>query len=373
MKKKRILLLSEGFGYGHTQAAHALSIGLRRLSSKISTRVIELGAFQHPLIAPWIFSAYRKTVMSQPKLYGFLYRYQYKKSINRFTQMAMHRIFYAKTSQIINQLKPDLIVCTHPFPNVIVSRLKRSGLHTPLFTVITDYDAHGTWIDQEVNQYFVSTEQVKGKLLTRGVDPGKIAVTGIPVHPDFLGVSDPKEIRMRFGWNDLPTVLIMGGGWGLMDKKELISIISKWQQKLQFVIVAGSNEKLKLKLEQQAELVSPNIHILGFTKGVDKLMEASDLLITKPGGMTCTEGLVKGIPMLFYNTIPGQEEENLQYFTDNGYAEKIDNEEDLAGRFQNLLDNYPSFIERRQKLRHLRSDYSPQRCSHAIIDYLNLL
>ncbi|WP_010272773.1 MGDG synthase family glycosyltransferase [Paenibacillus senegalensis] len=373
MKKKRILLLSEGFGHGHTQAAHALSIGLRRLSSNITTKVIELGAFQHPLIAPWIFSAYRKTVTAQPKLYGFLYRYQYKKSLNRFAQMALHRMFYAKTSQIIEQLKPSVIVCTHPFPNVIVSRLKRAGLDIPLCTVITDYDAHGTWISKEVNRYFVSTDQVRDKLLARQVEAEKIKVTGIPVHPDFLGISDPAEIRSRLGWNELPAVLIMGGGWGLMDEYDLISVIKQWNDRLQFIVVAGSNEKLKQTLEERPELKSPNVHILGFTKGIDKLMEAADLLITKPGGMTCTEGLVKGIPMLFYHTIPGQEEENLQYFTENGFAEKITAEEDLHNRFQQLLDNYPAFLKKREILRHMRADYSPQRCSQALVEYLEQL
>jgi processive 1,2-diacylglycerol beta-glucosyltransferase len=169
MRKKRVLLLSEGFGAGHTQAAHALSDSLRMFSPDIQTHVLELGSFLHPTLAPWILTAYRKTVSNQPKLYGMMYRSQYKKSLNRFTQLALHRIFYAQTAEVINQLQPDTIVCTHPFPSAVISRLKRFGLNVPLCTVITDYDAHGTWVSSEVNTYLVSTLDVKEKLQSRGV------------------------------------------------------------------------------------------------------------------------------------------------------------------------------------------------------------
>ena len=93
MRKKRVLLLSEGFGSGHTQAAYALAMGLKQLSPGIQARVIELGKFLNPVVGPWIMSAYRKTVSKQPKLVGMMYRTQYHKSLNRFTQLALHRVF----------------------------------------------------------------------------------------------------------------------------------------------------------------------------------------------------------------------------------------------------------------------------------------
>lgn len=115
MRKKRILLLSEGFGTGHTQAAYALAVGLRQLSPRVQTRVIELGTFLNPVIGPLILSAYRKTVSKQPKLVGKLYRGHYHKSLNRLTRFALHRLFYNHVSDVVRQLKPDMIVCTHPF------------------------------------------------------------------------------------------------------------------------------------------------------------------------------------------------------------------------------------------------------------------
>lgn len=136
-------------------------------------------------MAPLIITAYKKTVVSQPRLVGLVYRHQYKKSLNRLTTLALHRLFYTQTRNILRQLRPDLVVCTHPIPSAVISRLKRLGLHVPLCTVITDYDAHGTWISPEVDRYFVSTPEVMRKLRARGVSVSKIQVTGIPVHPNF--------------------------------------------------------------------------------------------------------------------------------------------------------------------------------------------
>ena len=143
MEKKRVLLLSEGFGTGHTQAAYALSSNLRKLSPDVQTKVLELGSFLNPKVAPLIITAYKKTVTNQPKLFGYVYRHQYKKSLNRLTTLALHKLFYTHTRSVVRQLRPDAIVCTHPIPSAVISRLKRLGVQVPLCTVITDYDAHG--------------------------------------------------------------------------------------------------------------------------------------------------------------------------------------------------------------------------------------
>lgn len=370
MRKKRILLLSEGFGAGHTQAAHALSVILKQKNCEVQTRVLELGAFLHPTLAPWIFTAYRKTVTSQPKLYGKLYRSKYEKSLNKLTQLALHRIFYAQTDAIIRQLKPDAIVCTHPFPNVVVSRLKRAGLSTPLCTVITDYDAHGTWVSSEVNKYLVSTEEVKNKLLSRGIPFEHIEITGIPIHPSFREPQDREAIREQFNLKALPTVMIMGGGWGLIDSDSLYAKITKWKDQIQFLFCLGSNEKALLKLTEDSRFQHPNVRLIGFTREIGKLMEVSDLLITKPGGMTCSEGLAKSIPMLFYQPIPGQEEENLQYFTASGFGESIKSAATFEHWFRMLAESYSDVQQRRAQFIHQFCAPPSADCSSVIMGLL---
>lgn len=371
-RKKRVLILSEGFGAGHTQAAHALAVSLKRISPDVQTRVLELGSFLHPTFFPMLFNAYKKTVTSQPKLYGMVYRSQYKKKIGKLSQLALHRIFYAQTAHIIRTLKPNAIVCTHPFPNIVVSRLKRSsGLDIPLCTVITDYDAHGTWISSETNRYLVSTPEVQNKLIARGIPKPNIRVTGIPVHPNFWKQQDKEKIRSEFGLKAMPTVLVMGGGWGLVKQAEMLKYMVEWREKIQFIFVLGNNQKALDVMAEDPAFAHENIKLLGFTREVDKLMEVSDLLITKPGGMTCTEALAKGLPMLFQEAIPGQEEENAQYFTSNGFGEPLKSVETIDYWFNRLVLQYGDVLERRQLLTHMLQRTNPEDCSRAILQIIS--
>ena len=257
-----------------------------------------------------IFNAYRKTVTNRPKLFSMLYRSQYNKSLNRVAQLALHRIFYAQTLNVIEQLHPDIVISTHPFPGNVVSRLKRSGVEVPLCTVITDYDAHGTWISPETNMYLVSTPEVKNKLLLKGVPQERIQVTGIPVHPSFLTRHDRNAVLRKYGLKNMPTVLVMGGGWGI-GPKDICEHLASWREQIQLIFCLGNNEKAIAKMSAEPLYRHEHIRLLGFTNEVDKLMDVSDLLVTKPGGMTCTEALAKGLPMLFTDALPGQEEKNV--------------------------------------------------------------
>lgn len=367
MYKKRVLLLSEGFGSGHTQAAHALAVGLRQRSPHVQTKVIELGGFFHPTLAPMILNAYRRTIIHSPKLVGIMYRAQYKKSLNRFTQLALHRLFYMQTATMIEQLRPDAIVCTHPIPNAIIARLNRLGMELPLYTVITDYDAHGTWIADGVSSYFVSTDEVRSKLLERGVKAASIRVTGIPVHPNFLKANDRAELYLHFGLKPMPTIMVMGGGWGMLGHKELLDRLVVWRDRIQLLLCMGSNSDHMEALVKNPIFDHPNIHLFGFTNEIDKLMDVSDLLITKPGGMTCTEALTKGIPMMFCTPLPGQEEENCHYFTSRGFGKEITALADIDLACEQLTTCSPGAWGRSYN-----NQYFPTDCSQVLMDLLSV-
>ncbi|MRN51581.1 MGDG synthase family glycosyltransferase [Paenibacillus monticola] len=368
MRKKRVLLFSEGFGTGHTGAAYALAEGIKLLNPDVQCRVIELGKFLNPTVAPWILSAYRKTVSSQPKLVGMMYKTQYDKSLNRLTKLALHRIFYTHASQVIEQLKPDLIICTHPIPGAVISRLKRRGLNVPLYTLITDYDAHGSWVNSEVNGYLVSTPRVKSILTGRGIDPELVTVTGIPVHPKFWERSNKTVLRKELGLSDIPTVLIMGGGWGLMFGKKIMNSLTARMGEIQLIFCMGSNDKLVAKMRANPLLQHPNVKILGYSSEINKLMDASDLLITKPGGMTCTEGQAKGIPMLFYKAIPGQEEKNCQYFVELGLAEVLDST--VVNKWFSLLLREYAALEEQRRRRLAPDRHQPSNCATTVLEIL---
>jgi processive 1,2-diacylglycerol beta-glucosyltransferase len=370
MLKKRILILSEGFGTGHTQAAHAIVAGLKRICPQVHCRVLELGSFLNPTVAPWILRTYRVTVNSSPNFVGKLYRQKYDKPIGKLSVSALNKLFYAHAAEVIQRIAPHLIICTHPIPNAIISRLKKSGLMIPLCTVITDYDAHGAWITPEVDRYLVSTSEVKDILVGRNIPSSKVQATGIPVHPDFWTVGNKQAVRAELGIKDMPTALVMGGGWGLLFKDDFIERLSAWKDKIQLICCVGSNEKLAEKLSQHPLLKHENIVVMGYTKEVSKWMDASDLLITKPGGMTCTEGLAKGIPMLFYESIPGMEEKNRDYFIKHGLAKDL-NSDELDKWFEQVAREDTTFKQCLSKHKS-QVDYEPQHCVENVIDLLEL-
>ncbi|WP_068787075.1 MGDG synthase family glycosyltransferase [Paenibacillus phocaensis] len=372
MRKRRVLILSEGFGSGHTQAGHALAAGLKQMDPQIRTKVLELGSFLNPTVAPLILSAYRMTVNASPALVGLFYKHKYEKPVGKLTRLALHKMFYQHTAEVIAQLHPDLIICTHPIPSAIVSYLKvTAGLNVPLCTLITDYDAHGSWMSPGVDRYLVSAPEVKALLVQRGVAPSKVQVTGIPVHPDFWSKQEKTSAREELGLKDMPTALVMGGGWGLLFSEELLAKLAAWREKVQIVFCMGSNEKLAAKLRMHPALQHPNMKVIGFTREIGKWMDASDLLITKPGGMTCTEGMAKGIPMLFFESIPGQEEKNREYFVQRGFGVELDSPEVLDSWFANILGRNADHGRTVLQAAERQHSYRPDRCAGAVISLLH--
>lgn len=371
MRTYRVLLLSEGFGTGHTQAARSLADGMRKLQPHLQCRVIELGNFLNPTIGPLILSTYRKTVSTSPSLVGLLYRNRYNKSLNSVTKLALHRIFYTHAAQVISRLQPDIIICTHPIPNSVISRLRQQGMDIPLITLITDYDVHGTWISPEVSHYLASSPRVKNLLIERGVQSSNIQTTGIPVHPKFWVRGNKDQLRQELKLQDMPTVLIMGGGWGLTLKPDLLRQLASWADRIQLIFCLGSNIKLLDKMKENPIFNHPNIKMLGYTHQIDKLMDVSDLLITKPGGMTCTEGLAKGIPMLFFQAIPGQEEQNSEFFVHRGFAETMHTPYVVQQWFQLLTHHYDQVESQRQQATDHEPYLQPHHCAQTVIDIVN--
>lgn len=372
MYAKRILLLSEGFGTGHTRAAEALAAGIQKLFPGTQTCVMELGNVLNPRMAPVLMTGYRKMVSSSPRLLGRLYRRQYHKSLQGLKGFALYRLFYRNAREVISRWKPDAIVCTHPFPASVVSRLKQNGMDIPLFTLITDYDAHGTWINQEIDQYLVPAHEVRQRLIARGVLPSKIEVTGIPVHPEFWTKQQQSEARTYFGFDALPTVLVMGGGWGISLQSNILNELAAQAGQIQLIICTGSNKRAYRRLQANALFRHPQIHIMRYTREVSGIMDASDLLITKPGGMTCTEGMAKKLPMLFIPAIPGQEDENSNYFVSKGYAHLLTSADKVVP-FLQRLHSEPSTSGLKpltgNRWAHV-VEYNPETCSREVIRLL---
>jgi processive 1,2-diacylglycerol beta-glucosyltransferase len=187
-----------------------------------------------------------------------------------------------------------------------------------------------------VDLYCVAAEETKARLLARGAPAADVVATGIPISARFSSKPDPKAVRKAMGLrDDLPVLLVPSGGFGMGPVAEILAALDRVSLAFQTVVVTGKNEELRRELAAQ-DRKHPT-HVLGYAGNMQDLMAISDLIITKPGGLTTSEALAMGKPLFVINPIPGQEAANSDFLLERGAAAKVNRVEDLPYRLENLL------------------------------------
>lgn len=335
--QRTILFLSEVFGSGHTKAAEALVQSISLLEPSIQTLIIEPGMMLHPIATSLFLRSYKNIITNYPYLWKIIYRSNKNQPVPYWLQFIIYQLFHRNMDQILEQFKPDLVICTHPFSSSSLSRVKKLGNPIRLCTVITDFHVHRVWVQPEVDLYIVSGDEVRRQLFEMGIPQKRIAVTGIPIRMNFWTKDSKQEARRKLKLNNLPTVMVMGGGLGLGGMEEIAFSLVKWKESIQLIICTGSNDPLRLSLLCNKHFQHPHIVIMGFVDIIDKLFDAADLIITKPGGITCIEALTKGVPLFLYQPIPGHEEHNCSHLVNLGLAIKINDRQEMDYWIEKLL------------------------------------
>ncbi|MBO1514189.1 MGDG synthase family glycosyltransferase [Metabacillus bambusae] len=335
--KKQVLILSEAVGNGHTKVAEALMQGISHLAPSAQTQILELGQILRPLSTKLIVDSYLKMIEHSPSLWRKIYQYKHNKPLSNWKKYVIHQLIHRQIEVLLENEKPHLIVCTHPFTSSTASRLKKKGYTFTLCTVVTDFHVHGAWAQPEVDFYMVSNMDVYNQLIDMGIPEKRIAITGIPIRSNFWVRKNKQEMRKKLNLKDIPTLMLMGGGLGLGGIQKLANALLKWKENIQVIICTGNNESLRSSFLRDERFHHPHIHILGFVDLIDEWMEATDLLITKPGGLTCYEALAKGLALYIYQPIPGHEEKNCDFLVNNHLAVKIDDVENINNILEKLL------------------------------------
>ena len=236
----------------------------------------------------------------------------------------------------VRLFKPDVVVCTHYLPLEIMGHLKAKGMSSLTVCVVTDFEAHALWMEDSTDLYCVAADETRSSLAARGIKPERIVVTGIPIASRFSKPPEPRAVRKRIGLrDDLPTVLVLGGGFGMGPVAGILRALDEIGSALQTLVVTGRNKKLRRDLASHDYRHSTRV--LGFVANMHELMAVSDLIITKPGGLTSSEALALGRPLLILHPIPGQEAANSDFLLERGAAAKVNRVEDLPFRVEQLL------------------------------------
>jgi processive 1,2-diacylglycerol beta-glucosyltransferase len=238
----------------------------------------------------------------------------------------------------VRQFRPDAALCTHYLPLETLGQLRQKGPGSKpvLASVVTDFEAHALWMDSGVDLYCVAAEETAARLVARGASPEKVAVTGIPIAAKFSQKLDPRAVRQRCGLrDDQPVLLVLSGGFGMGPVAGILAALDRAPGTFQTVVVTGHNEELRRELAVQNR--AHPTHVLGFCLNMHELMAAAQLILTKPGGLTSSEALALGKPLLILNPIPGQEAANSDFLLEHGAATKVNRLEDLPHRIEQLL------------------------------------
>lgn len=346
---KKVLILSASVGAGHLRAAEALEKSFKQLNVAEEVRNIDVLNYTNPLFRRLYGKAYLDMVNNMPEVLGWLYDSLDKPWENERRRLALDRLNTLPFIKFLKDYKPDLAVCTHFLPSEIISWLKAKGkVNFPQAVVVTDFDAHAMWLCHHYEQYFVALDETKVHLAKIGIPAEKITVTGIPIDPIFAQKKDKLAMREKFGLEqDKLTILVSAGGFGVGNIEHLLLALADLQTPALIVAICGRNEDLRKKLEKLSLEKLNNERVtfkpIGFTKEMDEYMSASDLIVGKPGGLTTSEALAKGLIFCIVNPIPGQEERNSDHLLEKGCAIKCNNLPILAYKIDNLVNDKNRF------------------------------
>lgn len=424
---RRILILSASVGAGHIRAAEAVELTIRGLDPQ--AHVVNVDVLDHATAAfRRIYGrAYLDLVNKAPHFLGWFYdftdrppsprskRDQLRMLVQRANMPRFSRLLLegegtseekkprpGGTSGLPSKAEPprksessgkarppwDAVVCTHFLPAEIISLLRRKGrwpmrsaasldgsrtrramidpAAPPVHTVVTDFDAHGLWVNlpcDEADRYFAATDEASITLRRWGVPGDRITITGIPVHPVFAQPRDRDEMRRKHDLSlDRPVVLLLAGGFGVGPIEALFESALEASpgggsagspRGIHLCAVCGKNEALRKKL-QAVKVPSPHrATVIGFTREMDELMAAADIVISKPGGLTTSEILARGGAMAIVNPIPGQESRNSDFLLENGAAVKINSAAILPHKLERLLNDSARLASLRTAARNL--------------------
>lgn len=330
----KILIFYATAGIGHKKAAFAIKEAFDKSGAKDVLLKDSLD-YTNRFFKITYNSIYLALVKYLPVLWGFFYYlldnpwiYAVLRPIRRLTNNINSR----KLVKYLLETKPKTVIVTHFFSLEVIADMKKKGiLQTRLVTVMTDYKSHSFWLSKYVDCYIAGSEYTKDDLVKRGISADRISVLGIPCTKSFSKKQDPQDTRLEIGLEPgKKTIFILGGGFGVGPIKRIAVNLDRLETDFQCIVVCGYNKKLYNSLLEIATSFKHHFKVYGFVDNMDRLMAASDVLVSKTGGITVTEALNSGLAMLVIAPIPGQEMRNYKFLEKENAALRIKRPADIG-------------------------------------------
>jgi processive 1,2-diacylglycerol beta-glucosyltransferase len=343
---RNVLILSASAGAGHVRAGQALERAFVESGAIQAVHHIDTLEFTNPLFRRLYSKAYIDMVNAMPEVLGWIYDVSDKPDWDDRLKVALEKLNTVPFIKMLERYQPDLTVCTHFLPAEIISWLIRKGTltRTRLAIVVTDFDVHAQWICSDFAHYFVALDETRAHLEALGIPAERITVSGIPIDPAFAVPRDRTALRVKYKLRqDGVVILVSAGGFGVGKIESLVTPLLRLRHAAQIVAICGRNEELKARLDHLAAGLAPRsrvaLKVVGYTTEMDEYMAAADLVVGKPGGLTTSEALARGLVFVIVSPIPGQEERNADHLLEEGAAIRCNNLPVLAYKIDRLLDD----------------------------------
>jgi len=351
---KRILILHASLGAGHLNAAKALTEAFS-LFPGVEVLSEDALAYASTIYRSAVTQAYKQLSEKAPQLYKAFYEGSniddLEKSLdNNLAWAKLERPFFQQLGQFVKAIDPDAIVCVQQIPSRLLHLLEKDDqTSSPQYVVVTDVIAHSTWLNYGVEGYFLPNSLSANLLIRRGVNPSLLHVTGIPVKLEITKAKTKSEMRSLHQLPiNTPLVTLFGGGLNPKRVRAMVLDLLESPMPLTLIVAAGRNEKLTEALEDLTDTAQVKLRKLELIDYVDDLVVASDLVITKAGGLITSEILARGTPMVIVDPIPGQEEQNADVIAAAGAGVQLRLLEMVAPAVLYLLKNSERLDEMRE-------------------------
>lgn len=311
----KALILSCNTGGGHNSAGRAIAEAMTWRGDE--AYVLDYLTLAGEDVSRIVGDGYVQIVKKTPRLFGIAYKLGM--GVSRITRKSPVYYMNGRMAKYLNQYiqenPVDVIVMPHLYPAETITYMKRKGMKLPLtVSVMTDYTCIPFWEETDADYYITPHENLIKPCVKRGLKEEKLIPLGIPVSRICRREISKEAAREMLGLKkDEKYILAAGGSMGAGDLKKLVACILKSTKEEKLIIVCGNNAKVESQLKK-AFSSCDRAKILGYTTQMNLYMKACDVLFTKPGGLTSTEGAVAGIPMVHTEPIPGCETANRKFF-----------------------------------------------------------
>jgi processive 1,2-diacylglycerol beta-glucosyltransferase len=354
LRMKRILILHASLGAGHLTAANALCEAFRYFPD-VEVLCEDALAYANSLYRGTVTQAYKQLSEKLPQLYKAFYEGSDISDLDRSLDSnliwaKLERPFFTELGAFVKSVNPDAIVCVQQIPSRLLQLMEQDDQpSTPQYVVVTDVIAHSTWINYGVKRYFLPNSLSANLLVQRGVDPVNLNVTGIPIKLEITTPKTKAGMRSRHDLPlHLPVISIFCGALNPRRVRTMVADLLQSPMPLMVVLVAGRNERLVEAWDTLVPTDTVQLRKLELIDYVDDLVVASDLIITKAGGLITSEILARGTPMILVDPIPGQEEQNADVIAAAGAGVQIRLMEMVAPAVQYLLKHPDRLVEMRE-------------------------